>query len=624
MEYLKIEEVSKSYGEKLLLDKINLTINKGDKIALIAKNGSGKSTLLRIIAGLESAEGEQANVLLSKQVRVGFLDQEPDIKSGATVEEIFLNIDMPAIKALKSYKAALNHPENKGLEEAVSEMEDLKAWDIEAKGHEILFRLNLTDLGQIADVLSGGQQKRLALARIILSEPDFLILDEPTNHLDIEMIEWLETYLGNSGMTLFMVTHDRYFLERVCNEIIELDKGNLFIYRGNYSDYLEKKGLRNQQEEVVHHKAKRLLSKELEWMRRQPKARGTKAKSRIDEYEKLDEKVSSITFDEAFTIELDSTRLGKKILEFYDVSKGYDGRTLIKEFWYKFKKGERVGISGPNGSGKTTLVKLITGLIRPDLGKRVEGDTVQFGYYTQDGLQMDEDKRVIDVIRDIADYIPLKKGLKLSAAALLERFMFTREHQQVYVSQLSGGEKKRLHLLTILIKNPNFLILDEPTNDLDILTLNVLESYLLQFPGCLVIISHDRFFMDKLVDHMFIFTGEDGRIQDFNGTYSEWKVSSKATRNKKKSKDIKGVVEVPEVIESEESRKLSYNEKQELKRLERDIKKLESRKSKIESMFSSGLTDSDEITTLSKELGEIKSTIDNHETRWLELSEFDQ
>ena len=623
MEYLKIEEVSKSYGEKLLLDKINLTINKGDKIALIAKNGSGKSTLLRIIAGLESAEGEQANVLLSKQVRVGFLDQEPDIKSGATIEEVFLNIDMPAIRALKAYKAALVHPESKGLEEAVALMEDLKAWDIEAKGHEMLFRMKLTNLDQIADVLSGGQQKRLALARILLSEPDFLILDEPTNHLDIEMIEWLESYLSTSNITLFMVTHDRYFLERVCNEIIELDQGNLFIYRGNYSDYLEKKELRSQQEEVVHHKAKRLLSKELEWMRRQPKARGTKAKSRIEDYHKLDDKVSSISFDEAFTIELDSARLGKKILEFYDVSKGYDGRILINEFWYKFKKGERVGISGPNGSGKTTLVNLITGIIRPDSGKRVEGDTVEFGYYTQDGLKLDEDKRIIDVIRDIADFIPLKKGLKLSAAALLERFMFTREHQQVYVSQLSGGERKRLHLLTILVKNPNFLILDEPTNDLDILTLNVLESYLLQFPGCLVIISHDRFFMDKLVDHMFIFIGEEGQIQDFNGTYSEWKNQAKSARNSKKQKEPIESINTPEITEVVEDRKLSYNEKQEIKKLERAIKKLEYRKSEIETLFGSGLTDSEQITALSKELGEINNTIDEYESRWLELSEFD-
>lgn len=620
MEYLTIEGVSKSYGEKVLLDKVNLTINKGDKIALIAKNGSGKTTLLRIIAGLESPEGEQARVLLSKHIKVGFLDQEPAMKNGASIEDIFLDIDMPAIVALKNYKQAIAANDNNALQKAVTQMDDLKAWDVESRGHELLFRLNLTDLDQIVDNLSGGQQKRLALARLILSEPDFLILDEPTNHLDVEMIEWLEAYLDNARITLFMVTHDRYFLERVCNEIIELDKGHIYVYRGNYSEYLEKKELRNQQESVVHDKAKKLLSKELEWMRRQPQARGTKAKSRIDGYYKLDEKVSSITYDEAFTIEVDAARLGKKILEFYDVSKGYGDKELIKDFWYKFRKGERVGITGPNGSGKSTLVKMITGEIPPDQGKRIQGETVQFGYYTQDGLQLNEDKRIIDVVRDIADYIPLQKGLKLSAAALLERFMFSREQQQVYVSQLSGGEKKRLHLLMILIQNPNFLILDEPTNDLDILTLNVLESYLMQFPGCLVIISHDRFFMDKLVEHMFIFSG-DGRIHDFNGTYSQWKSSARSSKQQSPTVKTKSVGPMETVPDAVEVRKLSYNDKQEIKQLEKDISKLEKRKDEIESLFLQGMTDPDKITELSIELGDIRSALDTKETRWLELSE---
>ncbi len=620
MEYLSITNVSKSFGEKVLLSDINLTINKGDKIALIAKNGSGKTTLLKIIAGLESAEGEQSKVLLSKQIRIGFLDQEPQIEVTRTIEEVFLGIDMPKIKALKQYKQALQAADPTALERSVTQMDDLKAWDAEAQGHELLYRLNLTDTDQIVDNLSGGQKKRLALARLIMSEPDFLILDEPTNHLDIEMIEWLEGYLAASSRTIFMVTHDRYFLERICNEIIELDNGHLYVYRGNYSDYLEKKELRQQQEGVVHDKAKRLLHKELEWMRRQPKARGTKAKSRIDKYYQLEEKVSSISYDAAFKIEVDTARLGKKILEFYDVSKAYGEKKLISEFWYKFRKGERVGITGPNGTGKTTFVRMLTGEVRPDKGKRVVGETVRFGYFSQDGIELDESKRVIDVIRDYGDYIPLTKGLKLSAAALLERFMFSREHQQVYVSQLSGGERKRLRLLCVLMQNPNFLILDEPTNDLDILTLNVLESYLLQFPGCLVIISHDRFFMDKLVEHMFIFEG-DGKITDFNGTYSQWKVQAKAYSKTRKKITPNRAIEDTNIVSQTIPRKRSYLEKKEISNIESDLLKLESRKSEIEQIFASGLTDAQSIISLSKELGDIKTRIDENEMRWLELSE---
>jgi len=610
MEYLSLEEVSKSYGEKVLFDSINLTISKGDKIALIARNGSGKSTLLRLIAGHTTAEGERAKVHINKHVKVEFLDQEPEFEGHYTIEEAFFDSDNPAIQAHKEYTQALSTDPDK-LEEAMAKMDDLKAWDIEAKSQELLFRLNLTDLSQSVGTLSGGQKKRLALA--------FLILDEPTNHLDVEMIEWLEVFLSTASLTLLMVTHDRYFLERVCTQIIELDKGILFPYSGNYSDYLEKKALRTQQDNVSYDKAKKLLQKELEWVRRQPKARGTKAKSRVDGYHKLNDHVSSISYEEVFTIEVDSARLGKKILEFYDVSKAYGDKVLLDEFWYKFKKGERVGISGSNGTGKTTFVKILTGELRPDSGKRVQGETVQFGYYTQDGISLNEDKRIIDVIRDIAEFIPLKKGQKLSAAALLENFMFPREQQQVYVSQLSGGERKRLHLLCVLVKNPNFLILDEPTNDLDILTLNVLESYLMQFPGCLVIISHDRFFMDKLVDHMFIFKG-GGEIQDYNGTYSQWKAQSKLERyqdagakSKKVKKEVAATPDAP--------RKLSYNEKKELETIEKDIAKMEKRKKEIEQQFLGGIESNDEITALSVELGDIKNTIDEKEMRWLELSE---
>lgn len=622
MEYLKLEEVSKSYGEKMLFDNINMTISKGDKVALIAKNGSGKSTLLRVIAGVEAPEGERAKLLLNREVKVAFLDQDPEFESTKTVMEVLMSSDNAAVRAIKEYEDALTADDKDRLESAMSRLDDLGAWDMESRLKEILYRLNLSDLDQIISTLSGGQRKRLALAKIIIDEPDFLILDEPTNHLDIEMIEWLEQYLQSSQLTLFMVTHDRYFLERVCNEIIELDKGQLFPYKGNYSEYLEKKALRTANDQVNLEKAKKLLAKELEWVRRQPKARGTKAKSRVDSYHKLDDHISSITYDKVFEIDVDTVRLGKKIVEFYDVSKAYDDKVILDGFWYKFRKGERVGISGPNGTGKSTFIKLITGDTDIDTGKRVIGETVAFGHFRQDGIQLSEDKRVIDVIRDIAEYIPLKKGLKLSAAKLLETFMFSREHQQVYVSQLSGGERKRLHLLSVLIRNPNFLILDEPTNDLDVLTLNVLEDYLMQYPGCLVIISHDRYFMDKLVEHMFIFKG-NGEIQDFNGTYSEWKAqakSSNSSSNKSESATAP-VAQKQEEAAAPEVKKLSYKEKMEMQSIEKRLEVIESRKKEIEEQFMDTSLSGDRIRELSIEIGQLTNETEEIEMRWLELAE---
>ena len=620
MEYLSLEQVSKSFGEKVLFDRINLTISKSDKIGLIARNGSGKTTLLKVIAGIEAPEGEQARVMLNRNLKTSYLDQDPKFDTEGTVGEAIFDVDIPVLKALKSYESAMADGDADRIESAIQLMDELKAWDAEAKAKEILFKLHLTDLDQVIGTMSGGQVKRLALARIILSEPDFLIMDEPTNHLDIEMIEWLEDYLSAQQLTILMVTHDRYFLERVCNSIIELDKGNLFTYSGNYSDYLEKKTLRAQQDSVSLDKAKKLLSKELEWIRRQPKARGTKAKSRITEYKKLHDEVSSITYDEVFQIEVDSVRLGKKILEMSDIHMSYGDKIIMKEWWYKWQKGERAGIAGPNGVGKTTFVNIIEGSIRADRGKRVVGETVQMGYYTQTGLHVEGDKRVIDVIRDIAEYIPLKKGLKLSAAALLERFMFDRKQQQVFTSQLSGGEKKRLHLLTVLIKNPNFLILDEPTNDLDLLTLNVLEDYLKQYKGCLLIISHDRYFMDKLVDHMFIFKGK-GVIQDYPGNYSQWKAQDELER-KNKSSSVIPTSTTPQAPVEGAKRKLSYLEKKEMQDIEKEIDKLANRKKEIEDLFLTGLEDQTKIEELSIELGTIRTRTDEIETRWLELSEW--
>ena len=623
MEYLTIEHASKSYGEKVLFEDLSMTISKGEKIAIIAKNGSGKSTLLKVIAGLETAEGERAVVRLNRTVRTAFLDQEPDFNPEDNVMQVLLDMDNEVVKAIKNYQEAVLHDRADQIEEALSQMEEFKAWAMEAKIKEVLFKLNLTDLDQKIGTLSGGQKKRLALAKIIIDEPDFLILDEPTNHIDIEMIEWLEKYLQSSALTLLMVTHDRYFLERVCNQIIELDKGKIWVYRGNYSDYLEKKAMRSHQDQQSLDKAKKLLSKELEWVRRQPKARGTKAKSRVDSFHKLDEHVSSISYDEIFQIDVDTARLGKKIVEFYDASKSYGDRKMLEGFWYKFKKGERVGISGANGTGKSTFIKLITGEERLTSGKRVIGETVLFGHYQQDGIQLDHDKRVIDVIRSYGEYIPLKKGQKLSAARLLETFMFPPFQHQVFVSQLSGGERKRLHLLCVLMGNPNFLILDEPTNDLDVLTLNVLEDYLSQFPGCLVIISHDRFFMDKLVDHMFIFKGE-GDIKDFNGTYSEWKRSQTNYSSNSSDSSIQTPKDIVEENEEESpERKLSYKEKMEIKSLEKDLENLEKRRKEIEALFIQGSLENGQINELSIELGTIKSQTDEKEFRWLELSEIE-
>jgi ATP-binding cassette subfamily F protein uup len=624
MQYLSLERVSKSYGEKVLFKDLEFSMSQGDKIALIAKNGSGKSTLLRIIGGEEAPEGERARVLLNKQIKVGYVDQDPAFDPDSTILETVLDSDNEKINAIKAYEEALIFNDDDKVQKWLSKIEDLKAWDIEVRIKEILGKLNINDLSQKIKTLSGGQQKRIALAKMIIDEPDFMIMDEPTNHLDIEMIEWLEVYLQRTKLTLLMVTHDRYFLERVCNQIIELDKGRLFPFKGNYSEYLEKKAIRTHVDNTVLDKTKKLLYKELEWMRRQPKARGTKAKSRISEYHKIKEKVSSITYEEAFSIEVDATRLGKKILELYDVSKSYGEKTILKEFWYKFKKGDRVGVAGPNGAGKTTLIKILTGEIKPDSGKRVEGSTVVFGHFSQDGLDMSKEHRVIDHIRQYAEYIPLKKGLKLSAERLLETFMFPRSQQQVYISQLSGGERKRLHLLTVLIQNPNFLILDEPTNDLDLITLNVLESYLKQFPGCLVIVSHDRFFMDKLVDHMFIFEGEGG-VKDYIGTYSEWKAGKYLNKEEPSPNTTKSPKTTSQTkpVESSSIRKLNYFEKKEFSGLEKEIEKLEQKKNEIEQKFLDTTLSSQEIEKLSIELGEIKNEIEIKEMRWLELSEFE-
>lgn len=616
MNFLTLEHVTKTYGEKTLFQDIGLTINKGDKIALVAKNGSGKTTLLRVIAGEESGEGEKCSVLMRKDIKTRFLSQDPVFNENETVIEALLSGDNEQSKIVRQYEILMDDPgDGSELEHVMSRMDDLKAWDYESRVKETLSRFKVKDFNKPIALLSGGQKKRVALAKLIIEEPEFIILDEPTNHLDLEMIEWLEEYLKQPGITLFMVTHDRYFLDRVCNSIIELDAGEIHRYKGNYEAFLEKKAEREENEAVVLGKTKQLFKKELEWMRRQPKARTTKAKSRIDEFDDIKDRAHFKKDDSKVQIDLQSNRLGSKILELHYINKSYGSQKIVEDFFYKFNKKDRVGIVGPNGVGKSTFLRIITGEERPDSGKVVIGETTSFGYYTQDGLAIKSDKRVIDVIQDIAEYVPLEKGKKMTAAQLLERFLFSRAQQQVYVSQLSGGERRRLYLLTILMRNPNFLILDEPTNDLDILTLNVLEEYLEDFPGCLIVVTHDRYFLDKIVDHLFAFEG-DGKIKDYNGKYSEYRWEQK--QRKKDEKPEKNIVEKPK---SNPTALLSNDERKEMMRLEKDIEKIEAEKMAITEKFNDTTMPLDEINLLANKLESLKMLQETKEMRWMELCE---
>lgn len=618
MQYLLFENVTRSYGEKTLFKDVNLSISKGDKIALVAKNGSGKTTLLRVISGAEGSDGENAKIFINKDIKTSFLTQDPLFDPKSSVADVVYETDSQAVKAVKEYKDAMISGNDALLQKAVARMDDLKAWDVEARMMEVLNKLRLSDLDKKTGQMSGGQKKRLALAKILIEQADFLILDEPTNHLDLEMIEWLEEYLQQPNLTIFMVTHDRYFLENVCNVIIELDEGQLYTYRGNYSLYLEKREARIANETANLEKTKKLFAKELEWMRRQPQARSTKAKSRIDDFYEIKEAAQKKINNDELRIQIQAARLGSKILECHNVSKTFGSQIILDGLSYKFKRGERIGIVGHNGAGKSTFLKILTQDLPPDSGKIVVGDTIVFGYYTQDGLVINEDKTVIDVIRDIADYIPLDKGQKITAESMLERFLFPRPQQRVLVSQLSGGEKRRLYLLTILMKNPNFLILDEPTNDLDILTLNVLEDYLTDYPGCLVIVTHDRYFMDKLVDHLFVLEGE-GKMKDFNGTYSEYRNAKIEEQQQKyaESKADNG----PIVANDTTSSKASYEQRKEFNKIEKEIQKLEEKKSEISEKFNDASLSPDEIIRLSKELETIQNSLSEKEEKWMELAD---
>ncbi|NVJ62664.1 MAG: ABC-F family ATP-binding cassette domain-containing protein [Flavobacteriaceae bacterium] len=613
MNLLSVEQISKSYGDLVLFEDLSFGLNSGQKVALIAKNGSGKTSILNIISGVDVPDTGMVN--FRKGIRTSYLAQEPELDEEKTIEESIFDSDNEILEVIHNYEKALKNPEEESkYQKAFEAMERHQAWDFETQYKQILFKLKLEDLDLKVKNLSGGQRKRLALANALLNKPDLIILDEPTNHLDLEMIEWLEDYFAKEKISLFMVTHDRYFLERVCNQILELDEGILYPYSGNYSYFLEKKEMRLQQEAVELHKSKQLYKKELSWMRRQPKARTTKSKSRIDDFSQIKERAQGRRNDHQVEIEFQMERLGNKIIELHNISKSYGDKTLFKGINYNFQKGERLGIIGKNGTGKSTFLNLISGSQKADSGKIVFGETIKVGYYTQGGIEVKPGQKVIEVIREFGEYIPLKKGRQISASQLLERFLFDGKKQYDFVEKLSGGERKRLYLCTVLIQNPNFLILDEPTNDLDIVTLGVLESFLLDFPGCLVVVSHDRFFMDKIVDHLFVFKS-DSEIEDFPGNYSDYRVyeDSKPQQSSKDTKENSSRVD--------DTQKIQHNTRKEFNKLETKIKRLEAEKSELEASFLEEGIELDEIEKRSKTLKELTDSIEELTLKWFELGE---
>lgn len=612
---LQLNGVSKSIGSLQLFSEVSFVIEKYGKTAIIAKNGTGKTTLLNIISGKDSVD--KGDVYIDKDIVTGYLEQEPFLNMNHTVFEEVFNSGNSVIKAISKYEKALIENNTKLLDESLALMEHLKAWDHEVKVKNILTQLKIIDLNQRIELLSGGQKKRVALAQILIREPDFLILDEPTNHLDIEMIEWLEEYLKKSNSTLLLVTHDRYFLDRVCNEIVEIENGGSYTYKGNYSWYIDKRNERILAEQAGVEKARNLLRKETDWIRRMPQARATKAKYRIDAYYDLKEKASGRREAGSVNIGIHTSRMGKKIIEVKDLDFSWDKKSIVKDFSYNFIPFEKIGIIGKNGSGKTTFLDLLTGFIAPDSGTVEHGDTIVFGYVRQEGIQFDENKKVIDAAREFAETVKMVDGNTVSVSQFLTHFLFPPSVQYNFISKLSGGEKRRLYLLTVLMKNPNFLILDEPTNDLDIMTLSILEDYLADFPGCVIIVSHDRYFMDKIVDHLFIFD-ENGNIKDFPGNYLQYREYLENLPKEVKSQPVKEKIIQPKV---KASTKLSFKEKQEYELLEKEIDDLETEKSEIEKSLSSGTLGHDELLKKSHRISEIIELVDRKTIRWMELGE---
>jgi ATP-binding cassette subfamily F protein uup len=632
MHYVSVEGLAKSFGIKPLFSNISFHIEEGDKIALVARNGSGKTTLLKILAGQETAD--EGKVWVNKDVDVVLFEQDPIFNENETVLNNIFFHDHPIIKAIKEYEQLVDDANEqevyyKKLSEAITKMDELGAWDFEAKVKQVLGKLNIHHLTQIVSTLSGGQRKRVALAKTLIDvgfehKHVLLIMDEPTNHLDVEMVEWLENYLSKENTTLLLVTHDRYFLDSVCEEIWEMDNDKLYTYKGDYGNYLEKKAARIESDSASIEKARNTYRKELEWMRKQPRARTTKSKSRQDNFYEVEKKAKQKMVDEQLQLEMKMNRLGGKIAELKKINKSYDHRAILKGFDYTFKKGDRIGIVGKNGTGKTTFLNILQGLEKPDSGKINIGDTVIFGNYSQQGLIIKEDVRVIEYVKSIAESFPLAKGGSLSAAQFLELFLFPPDKQYTYLSMLSGGEKKRLQLLTILFRNPNFLILDEPTNDLDLPTLAVLENFLSEFQGCLLLVSHDRYFMDRLVDHLFVFEG-DGVIKDFPGNYSQYRESIVDSPQSTEKTIIKAETTVDRQLATvDQKRQLSYKEKREFELLEKEIAHLTKEKEEVTRRLNSGEASFEELQDLSNKIGKITMMLDEKELRWLELSELSQ
>jgi ABC transport system ATP-binding/permease protein len=627
--YLQIEHLTKSFGDLLLFNDISFGISDKQRVALIAKNGTGKTTLLNIIAGIEDYDA--GTISFRRDLRVSYLEQSPDFPKELSVIDACLQSDNEVVRTIAEYEHCMLSDNHDLLPEIMSRMDLHNAWDYETRIKQVLGKLKITNFDQKIGELSGGQLKRVALANVLIGEPDLLILDEPTNHLDLEMVEWLEDFLKRSSMSLLMVTHDRYFLDRVCTDIIEIDQQQLFQYAGNYSYYLEKRQGRLEAYNAETERANNLYRKELDWMRRQPQARATKAKSRIDRFYDIEDRAKQKLNQDKVQLDVKASYLGSKIFEAKYISKSYGDFKILEEFYYNFARYEKMGIIGKNGTGKTTFLKMLLGEVKPDSGSFDVGETVVFGYYSQDGLAFDEQMKVIDVVRDIAEEVNLGNGKKMSASQFLQHFLFTPETQYNYVYKLSGGEKRRLHLCTVLMRNPNFLVLDEPTNDLDIVTLNILEEYLQSFKGCVIVVSHDRYFMDKVVDHLLVFKG-NAEIKDFPGNYSDyrdWEIadgeqkaeSVGAQRLRPKAKN-----EIQHVLEKKENnssvkRKMSFKEKQEFEALEGEIPELEEEKATIEAALSSGTLTNDEIVAASERFSVLYELIEDKTMRWLELSE---